>query len=56
MATLLKMVKSKKNVIDILNLNSKDYYIVHRLDKETSGLMLIAKNRFTLKNFQRCLN
>ena len=41
----------KKNVIDILNLNSKDYYIVHRLDKETSGLMLIAKNRFYAKKF-----
>ena len=41
----------KKNVIDILNLNSKNYYIVHRLDKETSGLMLIAKNRFYAKKF-----
>lgn len=41
----------KKNVIDILNLNSKDYYIVHRLDKETSGLMLIAKNRYYAKKF-----
>ena len=38
-------------MIDILNLNSKDYYIVHRLDKETSGLMLIAKNRFYAKKF-----
>ena len=43
--------KVKKNVIDILNLNSKNYYIVHRLDKETSGLMLIAKNRFYAKKF-----
>lgn len=41
----------KKNVIDILNFNSKDYYIVHRLDKETSGLMLIAKNRYYAKKF-----
>ena len=41
----------KKNVIDILNLNSKNYYIVHRLDKETSGLMLIAKNRYYAKKF-----
>ena len=40
-----------KNVIDILNLNSKNYHIVHRLDKETSGLMLIAKNRFHAKKF-----
>ena len=44
-------LKVKKNVIDILNLNSKDYYIVHRLDKETSGLMLIAKNRYYAKKF-----
>ena len=44
-------LKVKKNVIDILNLNSKDYHIVHRLDKETSGLMLIAKNRFYAKKF-----
>lgn len=43
--------KVKKNVIDILNINSKNYYIVHRLDKETSGLMLIAKNRFYAKKF-----
>ena len=44
-------LKVKKNVIDILNLNSKNYYIVHRLDQETSGLMLIAKNRFYAKRF-----
>tara|TARA_B100000609_G_C17213317_1_gene435060 strand:- start:234 stop:1097 length:864 start_codon:yes stop_codon:yes gene_type:complete len=43
--------KVKKNIIDILNFNSKNYYIVHRLDKETSGLMLIAKNRFYAKKF-----
>ena len=43
--------KVKKNVIDILNIDSKNYYIVHRLDKETSGLMLIAKNRFYAKKF-----
>ncbi len=43
--------KVKKNVIDILNQNSKKNYIVHRLDKETSGLMLIAKNRFYAKKF-----
>jgi len=43
--------KVKKNVIEILNLNSKNYYIVHRLDKETSGLMIIAKNRFYAKKF-----
>jgi len=38
--------KVKKNVIDILNSVSKNYYIVHRLDKDTTGLMLLAKNRF----------
>ena len=43
--------KVKKNVIDILNLNSNNYHIVHRLDKETTGLMLIAKNRFYAKKF-----
>ena len=41
--------KSFKNIIDILKnteyfKNSKPY-IVHRLDKETSGVMIVAKNR-----------
>ena len=41
--------KSFKNIIDILKntkyfINSKPF-IVHRLDKETSGVMIIAKNR-----------
>ena len=41
--------KSFKNIIDILKdtkyfLNSKPY-IVHRIDKETSGVLIIAKNR-----------
>ena len=41
--------KSFKNIIDILK-NSKFFenskpYIVHRLDKETSGVLIIAKNR-----------
>ncbi len=41
--------KSFKNIIDILK-NTKYFenikpYIVHRLDKETSGVMIIAKNR-----------
>ena len=41
--------KSYKNLVDILS-NSKIFneikpYIVHRLDKETSGILLIAKNR-----------
>jgi len=41
--------KSFKNIIDILK-NTKYFehtkpYIVHRLDKETSGVMIVAKNR-----------
>ena len=41
--------KSFKNIIDILKdtkyfENSKPF-IVHRLDKETSGILIIAKNR-----------
>ena len=41
--------KSLKNIIDILK-NSEYFenskpFIVHRLDKETSGLLIIAKNR-----------
>ena len=41
--------KSYKNIIDILK-NSKYFenskpFIVHRLDKETSGVLIIAKNR-----------
>ena len=41
--------KSFKNIIDILN-NTKYFenskpYIVHRIDKETSGVLIIAKNR-----------
>ena len=41
--------KSFKNIIDILKnskyfMNSKPF-VVHRLDKETSGLLIIAKNR-----------
>ena len=43
--------KSKKNLIDIFN-NSKIFendkpYSVHRLDKDTSGVFIIAKNRKT---------
>ena len=41
--------KSKKNIIDILR-NSKEFfntspYVVHRIDKETTGILIIAKNR-----------
>ena len=41
--------KSFKNIIDILKdtkyFKNKKPYIVHRLDKETSGVMIVAKNR-----------
>ena len=41
--------KSFKNIIDIIKdakyfENSKPY-VVHRIDKETSGILIIAKNR-----------
>ena len=41
--------KSKKNIVDILRgtkefLNSSPY-IVHRIDKETTGILIVAKNR-----------
>lgn len=39
--------KSPKNIIDILNKFSeqKKYYLVHRIDKETSGLIIFACNK-----------
>ncbi len=41
--------KSKKNILDILR-ETKEFlnltpYIVHRIDKETTGVLIIAKNR-----------
>ncbi len=43
--------KSKKNLIDIFSkskiFNNSKPYSVHRLDKDTSGVFLIAKNRET---------
>ena len=41
--------KSKKNLIDILR-NTKEFkdfspFTVHRIDKETSGVLIVAKNR-----------
>ena len=41
--------KSFKNIVDILK-NTKYFedskpFVVHRLDKETSGVMIVAKNR-----------
>ena len=46
--------KSPKNIIDILNKYSdkKKYYLVHRIDKETSGLILLACN----KNFAQLIS
>ena len=41
--------RSLKNIIDIVKeskyFNDQKPYIVHRLDKETSGVLIIAKNR-----------
>jgi 23S rRNA pseudouridine955/2504/2580 synthase len=41
--------KSKRNILDILKATNefKDYfpYSVHRIDKETTGLLIVAKNR-----------
>ena len=47
--------KSFKNIIDILK-NTKYFentkpYIVHRIDKETSGILIIAKNRKSAQLF-----
>jgi len=41
--------KSRKNIIDILR-NTKEFqnsqpYTVHRIDKETTGILVVAKNR-----------
>ncbi len=43
--------KVTKNIIDIFNLGKNKYYMVHRLDSETSGLMVLAKNREYAKKF-----
>jgi len=41
--------KSKKNLIDVLKktpqFNGSKPYVVHRIDKETTGVLIIAKNR-----------
>ena len=44
--------KSPKNIIDILNKFStqKKYFLVHRIDKETSGILLFACNRVFAQN------
>ncbi len=36
--------KNQISIDDIIKKLSKDYNLVHRLDKETSGLLIIAKN------------
>ena len=41
--------KSRKNILDILRktqeFNDTSPYAVHRIDKETSGILVVAKNR-----------
>ena len=46
---------NKKNISidDIIKKLSRNYNLVHRLDKETSGLLLIAKNLKTTKIFSQ---
>jgi len=46
---------NKKNISidDIIKKLSRNYNLVHRLDKETSGLLLIAKNLKTTKIFSK---
>ncbi len=39
------------SIDDIINKISKDYKLVHRLDKDTSGLLIISKNTSTAKLF-----
>ncbi|MBL4738780.1 MAG: RNA pseudouridine synthase, partial [Pelagibacteraceae bacterium] len=41
--------KSRRNILDILR-NTKEFegaspYAVHRIDKETTGVLVVAKNR-----------
>lgn len=44
-------LKVKKNLIDILNSKNQKFYMVHRLDSDTVGLMIFAKNREFAKKF-----
>ncbi len=39
------------SIDDIINKISKNYKLVHRLDKDTSGLLIISKNRKTAQVF-----
>ena len=45
--------KVKISIDDIISHISKDYRLVHRLDKETSGLLIIAKNLKAAKIFAK---
>lgn len=42
---------NKPNLYDLLLLNRSEIYVVHRLDYETSGVMLFAKNKEAHKIF-----
>ena len=48
-------LKVKKNLIDILNSKNQKFYMVHRLDSDTVGLMIFAKNREFAKKFSNLL-
>ena len=43
--------KINTSIDDIINKISEDYKLVHRLDKDTSGLLIISKNKNTAKLF-----
>ncbi len=43
--------KIKISIDDIIKKISPNYKLVHRLDKDTSGLLIIAKNRSSAKGF-----
>jgi 23S rRNA-/tRNA-specific pseudouridylate synthase len=43
----------KDNLISFLNQNGGEFSAIHRLDKETSGILLIAKNPTSLDFFQK---
>ncbi len=45
--------KIKISIDDIIKKISKDYSLVHRLDKSTSGLLIIAKNHNVAKIFSK---
>ena len=47
------VIKKNISIDDIIKKLSRNYNLVHRLDKETSGLLLIAKNLKTTKIFSK---